>query len=261
LISIKKYLESNHDMERALLQVVQLLLQRIGLHAVEGESEDCSAFRQDMERASHTIAQANSQSELMVQAGSALKALEEYNHRTTRYFGLRNDELQKMFQMLTATVGSISSTGAENVRRLQEIDGQVVGAAQIEDVRQIKAKLSECLGEIRKETERQKVETSRTMEQLNQGLESAQQPPGKKPAPAVDPVTGLPGRPQAESALENASQGKETAYAAAMVVDRIQHINLKYGRGAGDEVLRYFAGILRRQFPVRIRCFAGPGRQ
>src|ERR1700680_3281368 len=100
-------------MERALLQVVQLLLQRIGLHAVEGESEDCSAFPQDMERASHTIVQANSQSELMVQAGSALKALEEYNHRTTRYFGLRNDELQKMFQMLTATVGSISSTGAE----------------------------------------------------------------------------------------------------------------------------------------------------
>jgi diguanylate cyclase (GGDEF)-like protein len=259
VISIKKYLESNHDMERGLLQVVQLLLQGIGQHAVEGESADCSAFRQDMERAADGIAQANALPDLMMQAGGALKALEEYNHRTTGYFGLRNDELQKMFEMLTATIGSISSTGAENVRRLREIEGQVVGAAQIEDVRQIKARLSECLGEIRKETERQKVETSRTMEQLNQGLENAQQAPGAKPAPAMDPVTGLPGRPQAEQALEKASQAPESAFAAIVVVDRIQHINLRYGRDAGDEVLRYFAGILRRQLPRQDPMFRWTG--
>jgi diguanylate cyclase (GGDEF)-like protein len=249
VISIKKYLESNYDMERGLLQVVQLLLQGIGQHAVEGEGEDCSAFRQDMERASEAIAQATALPDLMMQAGGALRALEEYNHRTIKYFGLRNEELQMMFQMLTATIGSITSTGAENVRRLREIEGQVVGAAQIDDVRQIKTRLSECLDEIRKETERQKVETSRTMEQLNQGLENARQAPGTKSAPAVDAVTGLPGRPQAEQALEKASQAQGTAFAAVVVVDRIQHINLRYGRDAGDEVLRYFAGILRRQLP------------
>jgi diguanylate cyclase (GGDEF)-like protein len=258
VISIKKYLESNHEMERALLHAVQLLLQGIGLHAVEGESEDCSAFRLDMERASDAVAQTNSQPELMIQAGAALKALEEYNHRTTRYFGLRNDELQKMLQMLTATIGAISSTGAENVQRLQEIESQVVGAAQIEDVRQIKAKLSECLGEIRKETERQKLETSRTMEQLNQGLESARQAP-ERTAPALDPVTGLPGRPQAESALEKASQAKEGAFAAVVVVDRIQHINARYGRDEGDGVLRHFAGILRRQLPRQDLMFRWTG--
>jgi diguanylate cyclase (GGDEF)-like protein len=259
VISIKKYLDSGNELEQALLQVVQILLHGIGQHVVEGESEDCLAFRQNMERAKNAIAQANSLPDLMMQAGGALKALEEYNYRTTRYFGLRNDEFQKMFQMLTATIGSISSTGDENVRRLQEIEGQVVVAAQIEDVRQIKAKLSDCLGAIRQETERQKVETSRTMEQLNQGLENAQQESEKKSAPAIDPVTGLPGRLEAESALEKASQEEETAYAAVVVVDRIQHINLRYGRGAGDEVLRYFAGIVRRQLPRKDPIFRWTG--
>jgi diguanylate cyclase (GGDEF)-like protein len=258
VISIKKYLESGNELEQALLQVVQLLLQGIGQHAVEGESEDCFAFRQNMERTKEAIAQANSLPELMMQVGGAVKALEEYNLRAARYFGLRNDEFQKMFQMLMATIGSISSTGTENVRRLQEIEGQVVVAAQIEDVRQIKTKLSECLDAIRQETERQKVETSRAMEQLNQGLESAQGSE-KKPTPEVDPVTDLPSRPQAEGALETASQEEETAYAAVVVVDRIQHINLRYGRSAGDEVLRYFAGILRRQLPRKDPIFRWTG--
>ena len=187
VISLKKYIAGN-DTERELMRVIQLLIQGIGLHAVEGDPEAYSGFRQGIDQVLTKVDEAASAADFLPQARSALKLLEDHNRRTTIYLKQKAVELQSMVRMLTAAVGAISAAGDENVRQLRDIEQQVESASQIEDMRLVKAKLGECLSQIRREAERQRTETGRTVEQLNQSLESAQ--PAKPPAAGTDPVTG-----------------------------------------------------------------------
>jgi diguanylate cyclase (GGDEF)-like protein len=252
VISLKKYIASN-DTERELMRVTQLLIQGIGLHAVEGDPDAYSGFRQGIDHVLRKVDEAASAADFLPQASSALKLLEEHNRRTTTYLKQKAVELQSMVRMLTAAVGAISTAGDENVRQLRDIEQQVESASQIEDMRLVKAKLGECLSQIRREAERQRTETGRTVEQLNQSLEGTQ--PAKPPAAGTDRVTGLPNRKEAEDALAKACQDQTPAYAVAVQIDRIQIFNARFGYEVGDDILRYFAKFLRQQWPGKDRMF------
>jgi len=252
VISLKKYIADN-EVEQALMRVIQLLLQGIGLNAVEGDPEAYTRFRQNIDQVVTRIDEAMTAAELLPLAASALKLLDDHNRRTTTYLKLKAVELQSMVRMLASTIGSISEVGDENVRRLKDIEQQVESASQIEDVRQVKAKLGECLQQIRQEAERQRTETVRTVERLSQGLESAQ--PSRPPPAGTDPGTGLPNRADAEIALAKACRDEAPAFAVAVQIDRIQIFNARFGYEVGDEILKYFAGFLRKQWPGKDLLF------
>lgn len=259
MISLKKYLADN-ETEQALMRVIQILLQGVVLHAVTGHPDDYTRFRQGIDLVHHRFDEDISNAERVAQAGAALRSIEEYNRRTAAYLRLPGLELQAMVRMLTETVTAISAAGDENVRRLREIEIQVESASQIEDVRTVKVKLGECLGEIRRETERQRIETSKTVQRLTQGLESTQKASTARLAlPAIDPVTGLPTRQPAEDTLAKACQDGAPAFAVAVQIDRIQIFNARFGYEVGDEILRYFAGFLRQQLPAADLLFRWTG--
>ena len=171
MISLKKLLTDN-ETAHTLMRVVQLLLQGIALHTVEGDSEDYARFRESIAQVGCRLEEEISSSEALAQAGAVLKALDEYNRRTSNYVRLQNVELQAIVKMLTSTVGAIALAGDQSVRQLQEIEKQVASASQLEDVRLVRAKLSDCLEDIRRETERQRTETGRTVERLVEPLRS-----------------------------------------------------------------------------------------
>jgi len=246
VISLKKYIGSS-EAEQALMRVIQVLLQGIGMHAVEGDPEAYSEFRRNIDQVLAKVEEAAEPGDLAVYAGTVVKLLEDHSRRTSSDLKAKAVELQAMVRMLTATVGAISTAGDENVRQLRDIEQQVESASQIEDVRLIKAKLGDCLEQIRQEAERQKTETGRTVERLSQGLESAQA--ARPPADGTDRATGLPDRKEAEDALTKACRGQAGAYALAVQVDRIQIFNARFGYEVGDEILRYFAKFLRQQWP------------
>ncbi|MBZ5619126.1 MAG: diguanylate cyclase [Acidobacteriia bacterium] len=267
MISIKKFLASN-EAEESLMHMVKLLLQGMAEHSVEGDPEEYTRFRGSIDQVMRQLDEEISTAELLVLSGSALKSFEDYNQRTNTYLRLQSTEFQAMVKMLTSTVSAITAAGDTSVRQLQEIEKQVEAATEIEDVRQIRGRLSECLDGIRRETERQRVEIARTAQELNRGLESAKAgsaagaptevPAGPPPAP-TDPVTGLPPRKAAEEVLARACQDDTPAYALAVAVDRIQILNTRFGYEVGDEILRYFAGFLKRQLPSTDLLFRWTG--
>ncbi len=232
----------DNETEQALMRVIQLLLQGMGLHVVEGDPDDHTEFRHEIDQILQRFEEATSTTELVVQAKSALSALEVHNRRTLSYLRLPAMELQTMVKMLTSTVGAIAASGDENVRRLRDIEKQVEFASLIEDVRLIKTRLGACLDEIRREAERQRDETGRTVEQLSQGLGGTQKAP-----PTTDEATGLPARSRAEEAIAQACRDEAQAYAVAVQIDRIQIFNARFGYEVGDEILRHIAGFLRQQ--------------
>lgn len=260
MISIKKFLSSDSEAERALLHVVRILIQGMGEHAIPGEAGDNARFRESVRKTSDALLGEITPEDLLVHAGAVVKELEDYNRRTARQHSLHSTELQHMVKMLTNTVAAVSAAGDANLNRLCEIEKRVASASQLDDVRTIKSRLSDCLADIRNEAERQRKRHQTTVDELNQGLEEARKrTPGAVDAPAQDAVTGLPLRTAAEIALADASQAGTSAFAAVLVLDRLQALNLRFGREIGDEVFSEFAGMIRKSLSFGDQLFRWSG--
>jgi diguanylate cyclase (GGDEF)-like protein len=253
VISLKKLLNTNSESESSMLRVAQLLLHGIGTNAIRCDPEEYLQFRESMEQTAAALADCADGPETMMQAGGAVRSLEDYNRRTAHLLRERGSELQSMVKMLTTAISEISTAGEENVSRLRHIEGEISSAAQIEDVRAVRAHLSVCLGEIRMEADRQKLAASSAVNRLKQDLERLQI------NQLTDAVTRLPVRAQAVELISNACESGQPAFAAVMAIDRLQTVNTTYGSEAGDQLLRYFSGYIRRSLPSEDRLFRWTG--
>jgi GGDEF domain-containing protein len=247
VISLKNILQDDNASEPALLPIVRLLLQGIERHPIEGQPDDLAAFRASIQGFANSLDGGLAASELLLQAGSAMQALEDYNQRTARYLKRPAGEWQAVVTMLASALAGMSAAGEEEIRRLREVTGRVRSANGLEEVHKIRLQLAECLAELHVETRHQK----------DQGARIPAPPTVEPELPPAgnDPATGFPTRLQAEEALVHAWQTDPPSYVVVMALDRLQIFNMRFGRSVADEVLRYFAGFLRGRFPTGDRIF------
>jgi GGDEF domain-containing protein len=242
-ISIKRFLDSRPEqLSEALLRMVRLILQGIELHAVKGDAEDYERFRADVRKTQDSLGERPVPSEVLVAAGTVVKALEDYNRRTSRFIHIQCSELQAMVGMLTKAMATYASGSETGVARLQTIERQLQKASMVEDFQTARLRLSECLEGLRGEIVRQKEHSARAVSEMRTELVKSQE----RLAPSVPPpreehrtdtVTGLPGRSGAETLLLEISQGNRPVYAVLLVVERLELINMRFGYSAGDQVL------------------------
>ena len=253
MISITKFLNADRRKD-SKLRVAQILMQGIGMHAIEGDPDEYRHFRESMDKAAAELEERDDSPEIMLQAGASIQALEDYNRRTSQYLRVRGDDFQSMVKMLTSAIGEISTSGDQSVVHLRQLETKLASTSQVEDIRLLKTQLGICLGEIRKEAERQKLAASSVVNRLTDSLDRA------RTAASNDPVTGQPPRSQALELIAKACKGGPPTLAVSIVVDRLQAINLSFGSEVGDQVLRYFAGSIRRSLPSNDHLFrwAGP---
>jgi hypothetical protein len=98
---------TNDKGEATLLRVIQLLLQGISLHAVEGNPEDRERFREALNAVSRAIEEEPDAEGILIHACTAIRTLQDYNQRTDQNLGAQHQELQDIVKMLTSTIGSI----------------------------------------------------------------------------------------------------------------------------------------------------------
>jgi GGDEF domain-containing protein len=198
---------------------------------------------------------------LLMTTGAALKTLEDYNQRTSRYVRVQGAELHHMIAMLTKAIANLGAGSERSVARLQEIEGQLEKTVLIEDVRHLKLRLEACLEGIREESRRQKAESLHTVEGLQHEIsQTHERMRTATAAPMRDPVSGLLTRAEAEVAFLEAAHGSERAYAAFFVVDRVAVINARFGYAVGDRVLNLYLEELRPRLSAadRIYRWSGP---
>jgi len=134
----------------------------------------------------------------------------------------------------------------------------------IEDFQSARLRLSECLEGLSGEIIRQKEDSARAVGEIKTALEQSQQRlvPRQRLArgqQGVDPVTGLPGRSEAEASVLEASQKDGSAFAALFVIDRVELINMRYGYAVGDQVLLAFSQHVARHLSAHDRLFRWSG--
>ncbi len=166
--------------------------------------------------------------EAYAQSEEAVHALRDHGLRTTKRLHLHDTELRAIVKLLMETLEELRIATPERTRQLMEVENRLGSAAEVEELRVVKASLADCLAVIRKEAER---ELSHT------GTEHS-----------ADGITDLAGRPAGEAALVQACSAETPLCAVIMLVDRLSLYNRRYGREAGDKVLRYFADFVRRSF-------------
>ena len=262
MITLKQFLSSGQEADHTAMHVVRLLVQGIGQHATTGDGEESTHFRETMKEASEAIIDTINPADLLVRAGWVLNELEQHTRRAERVHRLQNTELQNMVKMMTAALSNVSATSKVNISKLSEIAKNVGVASELNDVRLIKGKLSECLIDIQEEAKRQQTEIAETIQELREGLdrdrgESAHAGGGH--AKTVDTVTGLPCRPDAETAIAEAARSNSISFVAVMVLERLQVLNARFGREAGDEILASYSQMVKKSLTPQDQLFRWGG--
>jgi diguanylate cyclase (GGDEF)-like protein len=248
MISFKPYLfgEKDKDADSAYRRIISLFLQGIALHAVEGEKNDYDHFRADIEGFGKQITPNTPMSELLVAVGASLRAMEDYNRRTSKVIHRQNNELHNMVSMLTRTVITIGSSGESSVHKLQEIEKSIERARMLEDMQLLKLRLGECLEAVREEALRQKTEGQTALEILKKEVENSRENVGSVAAAVeLDAATGLPNKKEALKAIQAAVESPRNKFLAIAVVSRVQAVNARFGYSIGDRVLSTFAEHFR----------------
>jgi GGDEF domain-containing protein len=260
VISIKKYLLADRRGEESLGQLCRLLLEGMEQFAPEDASEEFAQLRASTRSVLAAMDEGAAPADLLEPGIRAAEALKNYHRHVVEQAQRPAAELRAKVKLLTEALTSVSASGSENIRRLQEIRDNVLTVMDVKQLRTLRVRLSECLDGILAEAQRQRTETVRAAEAMNHRPAPAGAAEDVKPAPdEVDPATGLPSRDQAEEALAQACQNEDIAFVVVMVLNRIQAINLSFGEHTGNAILGRFSGFVRHQLPTVDQVFRWSG--
>jgi GGDEF domain-containing protein len=252
MISLRTYLlgGTERDSESSYRRMIDLFLQAISLHAVEGAEADYQQFRSDMNAFALRLAPEISISERFLLIGEVLRALQDYNRHTTRFLRVQNSELQRMITMLTQTMIAVGASSDTSLVGLQEIEKALEKTRMVEDIQLVRAQLGECLKSVRGEAQRQKTSGKAALENIPPELAESLLLRGVSMGLIPDPVTGLPGKAQAEKGLQGATASPGTKFLLLAVIDRLPAVNARFGNAIGDQVLAVSAAHFRGALPA-----------
>ena len=243
-MTLKKYL---YDWEPELRRVISTLLDGMVNSAVRSDEKEHTALGERLKQIEAGIDEEFSTDRLLGVAGEAIRELDEYNQRTTRFIRQQGAELRKMIGMLSESILRIGDSSQRSQRALDGIQTNLRLAHGLEDLRQVKVSLASCLEDLCQESLRQKEESKAAISELRQRIDHVEVI--VPDAGDIDPVTGLRGRSTAEAALREMSGQPGRKYIGILVLDRLQSINARFGGAIGDQVLAELARHIQRNLP------------
>ena len=243
LLSIRKYLAgygTGSTGADSHLQVCLLLLDGISRYAFAYDREEYTRFRERIQGYSEALQKAKQAMPMLDIAGETIAAMKDYSREAQHVVGGQAVELRCMIEMLSQTLLSLADAGGKSVEALQTLRNQVETASRLDDMRAVRTRLGDSLKILSDETKRQK---ERNSQMQREAIEAARMASGRRTEayPDVDTVTGCPSRQRAEAAIAMQLDASPPSYAAIIVLERVEAINLRYGFAAGDAVLQSFA--------------------
>ena len=214
------------------------MLTGVARHTLGVNEDELSAFREGMLALASQVHEQASAAELENTVSQALNLLIEYNDRSLKFNVTHTSELKAVMRTMTETLTYLSESRTRSVHQLQFMERELEQATQIDDLRLLRARLIACLDVVRDETVRLQSESQARSNEVRQQIDRAVkivEPPVR--FGAMDIVTGLPSRRSAERTISEAVTQNVEHAVAIFVVRRLNSINAKYGRAAGDEVM------------------------
>jgi len=224
---------------------ISILLEGIATHALDLDRDARLRFRERIGEIRRSMSSEISGEALIDNARAAVQAIGDYARQTTRLVQTQGVEMQTMTAMLSRAAAEIGGVGGRAVARLRKTGDDLERAAGVVDGSALKARLRQCQGDIRDEVRQQEAESDRAVQALRREIYRKQEAWRNL---GLDPVADLPCDLVAQAQLLSALRSGGQQHVAVFVLASARHINLRYGRAAGDEVVRalkqYIAGNL-----------------
>ncbi|MGO9012419.1 MAG: GGDEF domain-containing protein [Bryobacteraceae bacterium] len=244
LVSIKPFLALSEE-EAAYRKALSMLLDGVAAYALELDRDARQSFRERIGEIRQGMGAEDSVETVLANAESAVQAIGDYARQGTRMLQTQGAEMQNTIALLSRTAVDMGGLGARAVARLRKIGDDVERAATAQGVSNLKAQLRKCLGDIQEEAKQQKAESDRMTQALQRELIRKQE---AWRSVGLDPITDLPCELVAQAQFLSALRSGGQKHVAVFVLSEARRINLRFGRAAGDEVVRalkqYIAGHL-----------------
>lgn len=248
LVLLGSHLKSGALAAPDYIRYIQVLLTGLAIHALEGDPTQLQNFRDQIASITASLDEESTDEDLLVNTGKALRILGEYNQSVADARKRHSDELRLMLVMMTGTVAFLTATSETSVGQLQTIERKLQRASTLEDTRQLRAQMADCLTIVRSESSRIQSESRARLKSLQAEVERASSRVQMALFDAsLDPVTGLPARALAEQAIAAKITAGHEQVAALFIVDRLASINSRFGRATGDDILMLVAQQLAKR--------------
>jgi diguanylate cyclase (GGDEF)-like protein len=211
-------------------KLAESLLKAIRDHAVLGTPAGRERFQQGLGELNRRMVGTDDEEELIMIAGAAHQALRQFESETNAYWQNQTTELQAIVTTMTTALTEFAERNSQSAGRLVELEHSLEKISSIEDLREIRHKIQECVATLRAEHQSHR-ETQHLL---------AQTLPARGSRTGDDPVTGLLSRQAAEEAIAREMEGSRNACLALFVIHRIQQVNSRYGHAVGDSMLNTF---------------------
>src|SRR4051794_40759222 len=254
-----KLLNNKPDKSADAARVASLLLEGIAVHAIECDPTERTDFQNSIRKFSRLVEEASEDGGILVLMGAAIQTLENYNRGIERFVRVRGKEYEEMVGMFSKAVLEIANAGDSAIQNLNRIEKDLRNVSQVDDLRELKAKLGESLKALSAETTRQRRQTDDITSSMKEDLLTAQNPTGPGAPVEIDPITGLPGFSAAERELRVSLASGKSKYVAIFCVDRLDLINSRFGFAAGDQILMMFSQYVAQQLSGDDKLFRWRG--
>jgi GGDEF domain-containing protein len=240
--------EKRPSVAAEIIEHLQILIRGIALYAIEGDPNDLRFLRERTSGIANSLNSESSPDDLLVGIGKTLRALEEYNRRSAVIFKGQVEELRDMLTTMTSTVMFITSSSETSVKQLSIIESKLQRAQTLEDTRRVKDFMADCLTLVRAESQRLQSDARAKINALKSDVERlSSRLKAASSEDSQDPVTGLPGRFNAEEAIAAKILAAKDFLVALFAFDRMVSINARFGHQAGDEILVNGAKMLAQR--------------
>ena len=239
----------------AYLRTSQLLLQAIGLHAVQSEPQEYQTFRTTIEGLQSKFTEDTPLAEGLVAVGAAAKAMHDYGTRTTRSIKAQHLEWQELVRMLISAIDDLGPTAAQS-NRLRDINWKIGKAVAAEDIRDLRKVISDYVEALRNDVVKTKEkETAARTEREPQPEKAISNATTAESIQQPNSLTPLLNRSDAETAIHECRQNGSGSFAVPFVIDRLRYVNSRFGDQVGERITTLFLERLASGLSVDDRLF------
>lgn len=259
LVSIKHHLNHNAS-ESDIRRAVALLVERLGRSAVDDDPRESAAFRRDIQSISDALTPELPHDNVLTLAECAAQTLETHNRQVAGRIGRQHRDFQEIVRTIYSSLLKIAGESSESVRALERIDRELERGSGFMDLPSLKLHLETCLTGVREQIEREKAAAKSTIEKLQMVIEGLRDSAGGRPD-RKSAAGASAGRDQnaCVTAIDEAIRKGTRHFVVVMVVNRIQPINARFGREAGDWMLERFRKHVESQILESDRLFRWTG--
>ena len=228
-----------------------LLVESIGKHAVEEKPEELERFQQRLGSETERLRGGREANELRAAVQNVIDLMANQNEAVKADYKMYTGELGKALRLMVETIGDVSKSSQAGVHQLSVIEKNLVEATAGQDATRLRSKLAVCLKMIREHSEMLRTHSEEQVKSLQAFVAST--PAGVQAAAnfeePLDKLTGLPGRAFAENLIEERLARKSGCLIGVIAMNRYNGLKENFGLEITDDLIKTMARQLTQRLP------------